>query len=89
MLTQHDIAEIERIVEEKLDIKTKLLPSKEEFFKRMDVLSGQLVKIEESQTLHNGQHTEIHDHEEDTITRMEIVEKKLGIKPRVISAHHW
>ena len=86
MLTQNDIAEIERIIGEKLDEKTKLLPTKEEFFRRMDTLSGQLLKIEESQTLHNGQHTEIHDHEQDIVERMETVEKKLGIKRPIAPA---
>lgn len=86
MLTQNDIAEIERIIGEKLDEKTKLLPSKEDFFRRMDTLSGQLLKIEESQTLHNGQHTEIHDHEQDMGERMKTVEKKLGIKHSIAPA---
>lgn len=80
MLTQNDIAEIERIIGEKLDEKTKLLPTKEEYFKRMDGLSGQIIKLQETMDLHDGQHTEIHDHEQDVIRRMETVEKKLGIK---------
>lgn len=36
MLTQTDLDEIEKIVEEKIDQKTKLLPTKDEFFGRMD-----------------------------------------------------
>lgn len=48
MLTQNDIKEIERIVGEKIDEKTKFLPTKDQFFERMDSLSGQIKKIQES-----------------------------------------
>ncbi|KKW11408.1 MAG: hypothetical protein UY49_C0002G0007 [Microgenomates group bacterium GW2011_GWC1_49_7] len=86
MLTQNDIAEIERIVGDKIDEKTKLLPTKNEYFQRMDGLSGQIKKLQETMDLHDGQHTEIHDHEHDITERMETVEKKLGIKHSISPA---
>lgn len=63
ILTQDDVNEIERIVEENIDAKTKLLPTKDQFFDRMDSLSGQMKKIQETIDLHDGQHVEIHDHQ--------------------------
>ena len=56
------------------------LPTKNEFFTRMDKLSGQLLKVEQSLTLHDGQHAEIHDHEEQADERLKTIEKRLGIK---------
>lgn len=38
MLTQTDLNEIEKIVEEKIDQKTRLLPTKDEFFGKMEKL---------------------------------------------------
>jgi hypothetical protein len=65
MLTVKDLLKIEKVVEEKLnekfDEKFSLLPSKEEFFSRMDKLSGELKKVSDSQELHQGQHDEIND----------------------------
>lgn len=66
MLTQDDIKEIERIVDEKI----KLLPSKDQFFERMDSLSGQMKKIDEKMDLHDGQHVRI---DED----LEMIKKKI------------
>ncbi len=84
MLTQRDIEEIERIVEEKIGEKIKLLPTKDQYFERMDELSGQMKKLQETLDLHDGQHTDIHDHEEETDKRLNIIENKLDI-PHSIS----
>ena len=62
MLTQHDIAEIERIIEEKIDEKVKRLPTKDQFFQRMDDLSGQIKKLQETMDLHDGKHLDIEYH---------------------------
>lgn len=46
-------------MKEQLDVKFqeafRLLPSKKEFFDRMDRLSGEYVKIDQAQTLQSGQ----------------------------------
>ncbi len=47
--------EVEKIVDERI----KFLPTKEQFFKRIDELSGRLKKIDEAQELHQGQHDDI------------------------------
>lgn len=47
MLTQKDLDEIEKLIDEKLDEKIKLLPSKDEFFTEMSKLMGELKAIRE------------------------------------------
>jgi hypothetical protein len=85
MLTQADIKEIERIVEEKIEEKTKPLPTKDQFFQRMDDLSGQMKKIQETLDLHDGQHSAIHDHQDDTDARLNVIEEKLAIPHPIAS----
>ncbi len=48
-LTQIDLKEIENIVEEKINEKTKNLPTKDEFFGQMSDVMGELAKIRGSQ----------------------------------------
>lgn len=74
MLTQNDIKEIDRIVGEKIDEKTKLLPTKDEYFEKMDTLSGQILKLQETMDLRDGQH-------DDITERLETIEQRLDIKP--------
>jgi hypothetical protein len=64
--------EVSELIEEKLEEKIKLLPTKEEFFSRMDGLSGEVKDMREAQELHAGDHMEIND-------RQEKIEKRLKI----------
>jgi len=79
MLTLDDLLKIEKVVDEKLDEKFdekfKLLPSKEDFFSRMDELSGQLKKVSDTQELHQGQHDDVTDHLEKHTQRLQRLEK--------------
>jgi hypothetical protein len=75
MLTQGDIKVIEEIVEDK----TKLLPTKEEFFSKMDEVMGELKATREAIDLHTGQHDEITDQIDDHEKRIKIVEQKLHV----------
>ncbi|MCJ7826355.1 hypothetical protein MUP56_01920 [Patescibacteria group bacterium] len=65
MLTLQDLLKIERTVgdkiKEKFDEKFHLLPTKQDFFSRMDKLSGELKSVRESFDLHAGQHGDIND----------------------------
>ena len=45
MLTKKDFDQIENIIEEKLEEKMKFLPTKDEFFKMMDKIMGELNTI--------------------------------------------
>lgn len=47
MLTQKDLDEIERIIDEKLDQKIKFLPTKDEFYTKMDELMGEVQDMRE------------------------------------------
>lgn len=47
-LTIKDLDEIEKIVDEKIDEKVRNLPTKNEFFSKMDEIMGELKTIRES-----------------------------------------
>jgi len=49
-LTQKDFDQMERVLDEKLDEKLKNLPTKDEFFSKMDEVMGELETIREEQT---------------------------------------
>ena len=67
MLTIKDLDEIEKIVDEKIEEKTKNLPTKDEFFTKMDEVMGELKTIRESTEMLTER---VSDHEE-RITRIE------------------
>lgn len=62
--------------EERLNESIRLLPTKEEFFSRMDKLSGEVLAMRQEFTLHTGQHEEITD-------RFERVDKHLGVSTAI------
>lgn len=62
------VDEIRKIVQEEI----KFLPTKEEFFSRMDKLSGEIKATREEQVLHAEQHGKIND-------RLDKHDKHLGI----------
>ena len=49
---------------------TKHLPTKDDFYTRMDKLSGEIQKVRDEQELHGGQHRTLND-------RLEKIEKQL------------
>lgn len=51
MLTQRDLDEIEKLIDEKLDEKIKHLPNKDEFYKAMDQIMSELKKMRETYDL--------------------------------------
>lgn len=59
-LTQKDFDQIEKVLDEKLDEKLKILPTKEEFFSKMDEVMGELETAREEQTTLSHQ---VADHE--------------------------
>jgi len=65
MLSQKDLEEIEKVIEEKL----RLLPTKDEFSSKMDELMGELSTIRDEQTIIGHQ---VSDHEERLNTLEEI-----------------
>lgn len=75
-LTQLDINRIEEVIEEKLEEKIKLLPSKDEFFQKMDEIIGELETIREEQSIIGHQTT---NHEE----RISALEKSKIANPPI------
>lgn len=66
--------EVRTIVKEELDAKIKNLPTKDEFFTRMDKLSGEYKKIDEAEILHTGtvsEHTDTLENHDQRITALE------------------
>ena len=51
---------------------TKYLPPKDDFYTRMDKLSGEIQKVRDEQALHAGQHASMHD-------RFARIDKHLGV----------
>jgi len=83
MLTLQDLLKIERTVgdkiKEKFDEQFRFLPTKEEFFSKMDEAMGELKKVRESQELHAGQHGDVDDRLEKHNKRLQTLEKCTGI----------
>lgn len=71
-LTQRDLNEIENIVDDKLESRLKGLPTKDEFYDKMDDVMGELKTIREAQTL-------ITHHVSNHEDRIEKIEGKLKI----------
>ena len=73
MLTQKDFDEIEKLLDKKLDEKIKFLPTKDEFFSKMDEVMGELKTIREQQEIITGK-TSDHD---DRIEKLEDLHPEL------------
>lgn len=61
MFTVKDLDEIEKLVRDIVKEEIKFLPTKDEFFDRMDKLMGEVKAMRESQEIHAGSHTEINN----------------------------
>ncbi|MCJ7739768.1 hypothetical protein MUP32_00425 [Candidatus Microgenomates bacterium] len=71
MLSKKDLDKIEALIDSKLDSKLesklneklKFLPSKEEFYRKMDELMGEIKAVREEQKVISGYKDQIEDHE--------------------------
>lgn len=81
MLTLQDLLKIENIVDkkldEKLDEKLKFLPTKEEYFSKMDKVIGELKASREAFELHTGQHARVDDQLENHDKRIKKIEQHI------------
>lgn len=73
-LTEHDLDEIEKIVDEKITARTRNLPTKDDFSTQMSEVVGELKAIRENQEAATGRRRDLED-------RVETIETKLGITP--------
>lgn len=67
VLTIKDLDEIEKLVDEKIEERTKNLPTKDDFFNKMDEIMGELKAIRENTTVLSGR---VANHE-DRIAKLE------------------
>jgi soluble cytochrome b562 len=74
-LTQRDLDEIEKIVDERVDDKISHLPTKEDFYQKMDELIGELKGMREDFAVISGK---VYDDHEPRIVK---IERKLRIQP--------
>ncbi len=72
MLTQNDLDQIEEVVGEKIEERTRNLPTKDEFFTKMDEVVGELKGLRDEVTSVNHQY-------ERTNKRVDKINKHLGI----------
>ena len=72
-LTQKDYDEIERLVREIVQGEIKFLPTKEEFFSKMDELMKEVKSSREEQTVLSGQVSDATDR----------IEKLENLKPQI------
>ena len=61
MITQKDFDEIERIMEEKMDERFRTLPTKDEFFSKMDEVMGELKGMREEHVVSQGKREELEE----------------------------
>jgi len=74
MLTQKDFDEIERLIKNTVREEIKHLPTKDEFYAKMDELMGEVQTMREEQTLIAGtlsEHTDKLENHETRITKLE------------------
>jgi len=81
MLTQNDIHAIEDIIDEKLTEKIKFLPTKDEFYSKMDEVVGELKASREAFELHTGQHTRVDDQLDNHDKRIKKIEQHIHPSP--------
>lgn len=78
--TKDDVHEIETIKES-----IRHLPTKEEFFSRMDKLSGEYKKIDEAETMHAGTISDHTDTLEKQEERIKALENRLKTSPTAVA----
>jgi hypothetical protein len=79
MLTKKDFDEIEHLVKDVVQGEIKYLPTKDDFYKEMDELMGEVKAMREEQELHSGQHANIDDEFESHKLRLSKLEKQISL----------
>lgn len=74
-LTIKDLTEIEKVVDERIEERTKNLPTKEEFFSREDKIMSELKIVRDEIAILSDLNRKVNDHE----SRIGKVEKVLNL----------
>lgn len=78
MLTKNDLLKVEDLIDRKLEEKLKYLPSKVEFYEKMDEVMGELKAIREEQSLITGTHFQMRETLDDHETRLDKLEQSVS-----------
>jgi predicted nuclease with TOPRIM domain len=97
MLSPADTATIKQLIHEKVEPLAETvkklqeainhLPTKDEFYSKMDEVRGELKAIREEQTLQNGRQSQHTDDIEDHEARISCLEKQDGLPPLPTPGH--
>ena len=79
MLTQKDLDEIEKIVDKSINSRTKFLPTKDEFYSKMDELIGEIKASRQEHTAITGRLSEHSDTLDKHEKRLEKIEKTVTL----------
>lgn len=79
MLTFNDLQEIKKLIDQTIKDAFKHLPSKDDFFTRMDMLSKEIKDMREEFSAHSMSHARLDEKDEELDERVLILEKKVGI----------
>ncbi len=82
MLTFRDLQEIKKLIDQTIHEAFKHLPSKDDFYSRMDMLSKEIKDAREELAAHSISHDRLDEKDEDLDGRVLILEKKVGIHDR-------
>lgn len=83
MLTIKDLDEIEKLIDEKLEERLKYLPTKDEFYKAMDELMGEIKAVRQELTIGAGQNRRRDDTLDNHEVRIKTLEKQSGLIPSI------
>lgn len=79
MLTYKDLQEVEALVRKVVKELISHLPSKDDFYTRMDALSKEIKDAREELAAHSVSHDRLTEKDEELDVRVAVVEKKVGI----------
>ncbi|MDP1722092.1 MAG: hypothetical protein Q8L37_02690 [Candidatus Gottesmanbacteria bacterium] len=78
MLTFKDLQEIEELIHKVVKDLISHLPSKDDFYTRMDMLSKEIKDAREELAAHSISHDRLTENDEELEKRVSVVEKKVG-----------
>ncbi|MBI5620685.1 hypothetical protein HY949_02830 [Candidatus Gottesmanbacteria bacterium] len=80
MLTYKDLQEIEQLIHKVVKDLISHLPSKDDFYTRMDMLSKEIKDAREELAAHSISHDRLTEKDEELDTRVTALEKKASVR---------
>lgn len=79
MLTFRDLQEIKKLIDQTINEAFKHIPSKDDFYTRMDMLSKEIKDAREELASHSLSYDRLDEKDEELDGRVLVLEKKVGI----------